>query len=143
MTDMSMSWVPYSDFLSHLPTVRTRSYDNLLSNDKVQQMSSDDALFYFIITDVARKGQVAPIECVEEDIRRMLYAERRAEIITRYEEELRREAVDNGRVTMLDTVLLNTMSYRQEAESVAEEAMYGDEDVISVEEIEADSLLME
>jgi hypothetical protein len=44
---------------------------------------------------------------------------------------------------MLDTVLLNTMSYRQEAESVAEEAMYGDEDVISVEEIEADSLLME
>ena len=143
MTDMSMSWVPYSDFLSHLPTVRTRSYDNLLSNDKVQQMSSDDALFYFIITDVARKGQVAPIECVEEDIRRMLYAERRAEIITRYEEELRREAVDNGRVTMLDTVLLKTMSYRPEAESVAEEVMFGDEAEISIEEIEADSLLME
>lgn len=114
LTDMSEEWVSYSDFLSHLPTVRTRSYDDLLSKSGVQQMSTDDALFYFIITDVARKGEVAPLECIENDIRRMLYAERRSEIVGRYEDELRREAVASGRIKLTDSVLLRSLNYTPE-----------------------------
>lgn len=114
LVDMSNGWVSYSDFLSHLPTVRTRSYEDLLSKSGVQQMSSDEANFYFIITDVARKGATSPLECVEEDIRRMLYAQRRQQIVGDYEQELRREAVAAGRVTLSDTVLLRSMGYAPE-----------------------------
>lgn len=111
LTDHTSQWVSYSDFLSSLPTERSRSYNDLLANSGVQQMSSDDAHFYFIIVDVARKGETAPMECVEDDIRRRIYAERRADIVGRYEEELKREAVMLGRITMTDSTLLNTMGY--------------------------------
>lgn len=112
LTDYTPAWVSYSDFLSNLPTERSRSYVDLLDKTGVQQMTTDDALFYFIIVDVARKGEVAPLECVEADIRRRLYAERRSEIVGGYEADLKREAVEAGRVMIKDTVLLNAMSYR-------------------------------
>lgn len=112
VTDLSGEWVTFSDFLSYLPTVRTRSYDNVLQKGKVQSMKSDDIVFYFTIVDIARKGSVAPLECVEDDIRRMLYAERRSEIVKRYEMELKLEGVESGRVTVDDATLMDAMSSR-------------------------------
>ena len=112
ITDLTTEWVTFSDFLSYLPTVRTRSYDNVLQTGKVQSMKSDDVVFYFTIVDVIKKGSVAPLECVEEDIRRIIYAERREEIVDRYEQELKYEAVQNGRVTIHDDVLMDAMSNR-------------------------------
>lgn len=111
LSDMSGEWVSYSDFLSYLPTERSNSYESLLSRSGVQQMSANDATFHFIILDVARKGEVAPMESVEEDIRRRLYSERRAGIVRGYEEELRREAVEQQRVEIGDTVLMQSMYY--------------------------------
>ena len=111
LSDMSGEWVSYSDFLSYLPTERSNSYESLLSRSGVQQLSSSDAIFHFIILDVARKGDIAPMESVEEDIRRRLYSERRAGIVRGYEEELRREAVEQQRVDIVDTVLLRSMYY--------------------------------
>lgn len=132
ITDLSTSWVLFSDFLSYLPTVRTRSYDNLLQTAKVQRMKSDDVIFYFTITDIARKGNTAPLETVEEDIRRMLYAERSSDIVKNYEQALKYEAVQSGRVSVDDSVLMEAMSNRpkmgnqnleiKEAADVVEEA---------------------
>lgn len=110
-TDLTLQWVSYSDFLSNLPTERSTSYTSLLGKSGVQQMSSDGAIFYFVIIDVARKGSVAPLECVKEDIRRRLYAERRADIVGRYEAELKRDAIATGRVMLADSTLLKSMSY--------------------------------
>ena len=109
LSDMSADWVSYSDFLSHLPTVRTRSYEDLLSKSGVQQMSTDDANFYFIITEVVRRGEVSPLECVADDIRRVLYAERRSAIVGRYEAEMLREAASAGRIIFQDSLLLDAM----------------------------------
>lgn len=120
LVDMSSAWVSYSDFLSNLPTERSRDYSALLQKSGPQQMSSDDAIFHFVIMDVARKGDTAPIECVEDDIRRRLYAERRAEIVTAYEEELRREAFTAGRIEIADTTAMRTMSYVPDAEVESE-----------------------
>ena len=130
LSDMTPDWVSYSDFLSHLPTVRTRSYDNLLSKGGVQQMSTDDANFYFIITEVARRGDVSPLECVAEDIRRVLYAERRSAIVERYEAEMLREAASTGRIIFQDSLLLEAMvaGLPKVEESVEEQA-----DSLSVE----------
>lgn len=112
ITDLSGDWVLFSDFLSYLPTVRTRSYDNLLQTGKVQNMKSDDVIFYFTITDVVRKGSAAPLETVEDDIRRMLNAERSSAIIKNYEQALKYEAVQGGRVSVDDSVLMESMSNR-------------------------------
>ena len=112
VTDLSGAWVTFSDFLSYLPTVRTRSYENILQKGKVQSMKSDDIVFYFTIVDIAKKGSVAPLECVEDDIRRMLYAERRSEIVKCYEMELKLEGVESGRVTVDDATLMDAMSNR-------------------------------
>jgi hypothetical protein len=90
-------------------------------------MTSDDALFYFIITDVAHKGDVAPLECVEDDIRRRLYAERRADIVEQYETELRHEAIRGGRIMLMDSVLMETISYVPEQKDSEEEMIVTEE----------------
>ena len=114
LTDLTPQWVSYSDFLSNLPTERSSSYTQLLNNSGVQKMTSGNNIFHFIIIDVARKGDVAPLECVKEDIRRRLYTERRANIVGKYEAELKREAIESGRMMLADTVLLKSMSYTPE-----------------------------
>lgn len=111
LVDLSAAWVSYSDFLSNLPTVRSRDYSSLLQKSGAQQLSGDDAIFHFVIVDVARKGETAPLVCVEDDIRRSLYAERRAEIVKGYEAELRREAFAAGRVMVADSAAMRSMSY--------------------------------
>ncbi|MBO5830936.1 MAG: hypothetical protein J6R01_04965 [Alistipes sp.] len=112
ISDLTTEWVTFSDFLSYLPTVRTRNYDNLLNKGKVQSMQADDIIFYFTITEVINKGSIAPIECVEEDIRRMIYAERRNEIVKKYEEELRYEAMQNDRIEIDDAQMMDAMNTR-------------------------------
>ena len=132
-SDLTMQWVTYSDFLSNLPTERSSSYTALLSKSGVQQMSSDGAVFYFVIVDVARKGEVAPLECVREDIRRRLYAERRADIVGRYEAELKRDAISSGRVMVVDSMLLRSMSYVPEQKSSVPVAIDDVEEIIEEE----------
>ena len=111
VTNMTAQWVSYSDFLSNLPTERSRTYNDLISKSTVQQMSSDDANFYFIITDRALKGEIAPMASVESDIRRRLYAERRDQVVKEYEAELKRQSVEEGRIMLRDEALLKSMSY--------------------------------
>ena len=125
LSDLSAQWVTFSDFLSNLPTERSSSYTSLLGKSGVQHMSSDDANFYFILLSVARKGEVAPLDCVKEDIRRRLYTERRAEIVSCYEAELKHDAIVSGRVELSDSALLKSMSYmpleKQSIKPVVEE----------------------
>ncbi|MBO5881983.1 MAG: hypothetical protein J6Q21_01935 [Alistipes sp.] len=111
IVNMTAQWVSYSDFLSNLPTERSRTYNDLITKTTVQQMTSDDALFYFIITDRALKGEIAPMASVESDIRRRLYAERRAEVVAEYEAELKHQSVEEGRIFVRDEALLKSMSH--------------------------------
>ena len=135
VTNMASQWVSYSDFLSNLPTERSRSYNDLISKSNVQQMSSDDANFYFIITNRALKGEIAPMASIESDIRRRLYAERRADIIEEYEAELKRQSVADGRVIVRDEVLMKSMSYNP-AESQETQTMVRDaEEIIEEEDV--------
>lgn len=140
-TDLTPQWVSYSDFLSNLPTERSSSYTHLLNSSGVQKMTSGSNTFYFTIIDVVRKGDVAPLECVKEDIRRRLYAERRAEIVGKYEMELKQEAIASGRVSLSDSTLLKSMSYippKVEAadSTIIESVELIEEDIPSVEKID-------
>lgn len=144
VVNMAEQWVSYSDFLSNLPTERSRSYNDLISKSTVQQMSSDDANFYFIITDRALKGEIAPLESVKEDIRRRLYAERRSEIVAEYETELKRESVAKGRVMVRDEVLMQSMSYDPtEAEETTTTVRDAEETIAEDDVIIGDSIKSE
>lgn len=144
VVNMAEQWVSYSDFLSNLPTERSRSYNDLISKSTVQQMSSDDANFYFIITDRALKGEIAPLESVKEDIRRRLYAERRSEIVAEYETELKRESVAEGRVMVRDEVLMQSMSYDPtEAEETTTTVRDAEETIAEDDVIIGDSIKSE
>ena len=48
------SWVDYTEFLSTLPTLRGRKYEELLKQDVLQEMRVDDSRYYFVITYVVR-----------------------------------------------------------------------------------------
>ena len=135
VVDMTSQWVSYSDFLSNLPTERSRTYNDLISKSSVQQMSSDDANFYFIITDRALKGELAPIASVESDIRRRLYAERRDQIVAEYEAELKRESVEKGRVLLRDEALLKSMGYNPTTEESAPAMVRDAEETIEEEDV--------
>lgn len=125
VTDLTAKWITFSDFLAYLPTVSTNSYDYLLSNSSAQVMHSDDATFHFIFTDVARKGSTSPLELVVDDIQRRLYAERRADIVSSYEEELRREALVGKRITFHDKAVEQLLGY--------EERLMADDDKVDTE----------
>lgn len=90
------SWVDYSDFLSTLPTSRGRKYEDLLKKDVLQEMRVDDGRYYFVVTDIRRTGDAAPLERVRETIKRILFNQRQSEIIRAHEEQIYQEALASG-----------------------------------------------
>jgi len=92
------SWVDFSEFLSYLPVRRDKNYDYILSGDEIRQMADADSKYFIEITDVLRKGEPAPLERVEDMVRRLLYNRRRAEIVGLYNDSLYNAAVVDGRV---------------------------------------------
>ena len=96
-------------------TTRDRHYGKTDWNGK--EFSIIDTGGYAVNTD----------DIFEDDIRRRLYAERRAEIVTTYEAELRREAFASGRIDIADTAAMRSMSYVPEVEATAEEEIVVEE----------------
>lgn len=96
LTDYRSEWINFSDFLANLPTTRSQDYDPLLNKMDIQEMEANGTRYYFDFTSVCRKGNVAPLESVSENIRRILLTQRRSEIIKTHEEEIVKRASDEG-----------------------------------------------
>lgn len=102
LTDFDERWVAYSDFLSLLPTVRKQSYEGLLSDRKVQQMSDQSSNYYFVIDQVRRPGEPIPIEQLRPTIRRILFNQRQQQLIRDHEAELYEVALLEGNVRLYE-----------------------------------------
>ncbi len=102
LTDFDERWVAYSDFLSLLPTVRKQSYEGLLNNRKVQQMSDQASHYYFMIEQVRRPGEPTPIEQLRPTIRRILFNQRQQQLIRDHEAELYEAALLEGTVELYE-----------------------------------------
>ena len=96
VADFSDRWVDFTEFLSYLPTVRSKNYASLLSSGAVQEMGADRSRYYLKIDAVRREGETVPLERLETIIRRILFNQRRGEVIRRHEEELYTRAVESG-----------------------------------------------
>lgn len=115
------SWVDYSEFLSTLPTSRGRKYEELLKLGQLQEMRDDDGRYYFVITEIRRTGDAAPLERVRETIRRILFNQRQSEIIRAHEERIYTEALASGelRINLGDEEVVEEMTPTETATPTA------------------------
>lgn len=96
LIDNRSAWVNFSDFLANLPVLAAQDNEPLLDKMGVQEMKMGKDCYYFDFTSVCRKGNVAPLEVVAENIRRILLTRRRAEVIRSHEEQIVRNAEQQG-----------------------------------------------
>ncbi len=90
-------WTDWSEFLSALPTLRSRNYDSLLAKrGEVQKMSADGQIYYFQIKEVLGKGDIKPLEFARETIFRVLSTLRQGEAVKKREEIIKQQALENG-----------------------------------------------
>ena len=89
-------WVPFSDFLSNLPLLRTSRYEGLLDSRKTQKIHHDKHYYYFRITNVMKAGDTMPLAMAKDNIKQILISRHRAEVIHRQEERLKKNALSSG-----------------------------------------------
>ena len=102
LIDNRVTWVNFSDFLANLPVTAAQNNEPLLDKLGVQEMKVGKDCYLFDFTSVCRKGNVAPLEVVEDNIRRILLTRRRAEIIRQHEEQILQSAMTDGRARRFD-----------------------------------------
>lgn len=96
LIDNRSEWTNFTDFLANLPTTKSQDYSSLLDKMGIQEMKVNDACYFFDFTSVCRTGNVAPLELVADNIRRILITQRRSEIIKAHEEEIITKAMSEG-----------------------------------------------
>ena len=102
VNDFREQWIDFPEFLSYLPTLRSQSYDSVLASTAVQEMRDSYSHYYFRIDAVRREGETIPLERLSATIRRILFNQRKGEIIRNHEEELYRQATEKGDVKLFD-----------------------------------------
>ncbi len=93
-------WTEYSQFLSLLPTRRNETYDDLLRRTGLQEMTDDDTVYWFVISERRTSGETTPYEMVSEIVRQSVATRRRAEIIRACEDSLYRSALMEKKATI-------------------------------------------
>ena len=91
-------WVDFSEFLSYLPVRKGKNYDYILSGGEIRQMADSDSKYFIDIKEVIRKGEPAPLERVEDMVRRLLYNRSRAEMVGQYNDSLYNAALLEGKI---------------------------------------------
>lgn len=96
LNDYGSEWVEYADLLALLPTVRSQSYNELLTKQGIQEMNDGSSIYLFRIDEVRREGEVEPIERVRPTIRRILFNQRRQQVIQDRDEARYKAAMEQG-----------------------------------------------
>lgn len=100
------SWVDFNEFLSYLPVRRGKNYDYILSGQEIREMADADSKYFIEIKEVLRKGEPAPLERVEDMVRRLLYNRRRGEVVEFYNDSLYNAALLEGRIRIKNEISL-------------------------------------
>ncbi len=100
LDDHTDRWADWSDFLNLLPTMRSESYDALLTKSGIQEMSDRDYYYYFRIDEVRRAGDAIPLERLQQTIRRILFNGRQQQVIRDHEQQLYDASVEEGAVRL-------------------------------------------
>lgn len=101
LSDHREGWIDYADFLTTLPTLRSKSYDELLTKSGIQEMTDATSLYWFQIDAVRRAGETTPLDRLRPTIRRILFNQRQQQVIRDHEEQLYEGAKLEGRFHIL------------------------------------------
>lgn len=82
------TWTDFGDFISSLPASRTQNYEDLLRQNGVQEMRDGNDVYFFLIRESLAVGDISPLERVEEMIKRIIFVQRRQEVIRAYEDSI-------------------------------------------------------
>lgn len=92
--DEFTSWTDFAEFLSVLPTNKLRSYDDILAAKGVAEMVDGADLYYALVTENRRVGETAPLDRVEEVIKRVILNQRRQDLLRSFEDSLYTAAME-------------------------------------------------
>ncbi len=93
-------WIDYGEFLSCLPVVRDKDYDEMLVVGKIQEMSDAENRYFIQINDFRRRGDTVPLEKAKDMVRQIIYNRRSREVIKNYEDSLYKAAENAGSITI-------------------------------------------
>ena len=96
------TWIDFDEFLSYLPvrSNRNNEYDYMLEEDEINTLSDRDNKYYYQITSYLKAGSYAPFENVDDAIRKIIYNQRRNEVIKAYEDSIYNERLRKKEITI-------------------------------------------
>ncbi len=107
------TWLTYDEFIAMLPIVKGKGSDVYMKRDGVQQVTDGNYTYLFEITAYRSSGYVAPLEMVEDQIRRVLTSKYQQELIREREESLYRRAEMSN--------IINRSRYLDDCDPVSED----------------------
>lgn len=97
LTDMS-SWTDFATLLQLLPTNKEKNYDYLLKSGKGEEFEDKEYVYLVKVRDSRLPGDYSPRESVTEVIQRVIFNQRKQEIVRNYEDSLYRIAKENKKI---------------------------------------------
>ncbi len=91
-------WTDFRLLLAKAPTMSGRNYEYMLPVRKVQELSDAENKYYIQITESLKRGENAPLEWVEDIVRRIILTQRRNEIIRSLEDSLYNSAAAQNKI---------------------------------------------
>ena len=95
-------WVPFADFQSNLPLLRSSNHEKMLESRGVQKIHYDKTYYYFRISQVLKEGDVMPLGMASENIRQILINRHNADVLRRQEEKIMENAISSGHARLYD-----------------------------------------
>jgi len=89
-------WVPFADYITNLPLLRTSRHNEMLESRKLHQILYDKTYYYYRITDVLKSGDTMPLDMAKEYIRQILINRHRADVVHRHEKQILNSAMSSG-----------------------------------------------
>ncbi len=89
------TWTDWTDFISRVPVSRLTEAHKEPQPEKVVEIKDGDLIYLICVSDVRRPGDMNPLERVKEVIKRVIFNQRKLEIIRTYEDSIYNAAVND------------------------------------------------
>ncbi len=101
--DYNSKWISFSELASMLPTTISNIDAELKTTSLIQQQDKD---FYYLIRidDYILRGDIKPLELVQEDITMLLINKKKTELINTLEINIYQNAVESGNIEIFSGV---------------------------------------
>ena len=92
------TWSEPAVLLSLLPTDKDKDYDYLFKTGQISELKEGNNTYFVRVTDIRRSGEYAPVESVSGVIKRVLFNQRKQDIIKAHEDSLYRQALSKKQI---------------------------------------------